>query len=84
MWELKYAPRIKKDLKGIPHKNRTQIKTSIEKLQQDPFAVSKQLRKHPIANYSLRVGVYRVLFDIDVSAKAIHILKIGHRRDIYR
>ena len=43
----------------------------------------KHLTNHPIADYRLRVGNYRVLFDVDWSKKEIHVLKIGHRRDVY-
>ena len=35
-------------------------------------------------SYRLRVGVYRVLYQIDDSERLVTVFAIGHRRDIYR
>jgi mRNA-degrading endonuclease RelE of RelBE toxin-antitoxin system len=34
--------------------------------------------------YRLRVGTYRVIYRFDVTKNEIHLLAVGHRRDIYR
>ena len=34
--------------------------------------------------YRLRVGDYRVIYTFDVSRNVIHLLAVGHRREIYR
>jgi len=84
MFEIIYAKSIKKDLKRISLSNRLQIKKAIEGLRDFPnLPQIKQLNVHPIADYRLRVGNYRVLFDVDWENKKIYILKIGHRRDVY-
>ncbi|RLB37864.1 MAG: hypothetical protein DRH12_13735 [Deltaproteobacteria bacterium] len=44
---------------------------------------NKTSNESSYCRYRLRVGNYRVLFDVDWSKKEIHILKIGHRRDVY-
>ena len=36
----------------------------------------KALKSHPLADYRLRVGDYRILFDVDWENKKIYILKI--------
>ena len=36
------------------------------------------------AQYRLRVGDYRIIYAFDVQRNEIHLLAIGHRRDIYR
>jgi len=43
----------------------------------------KKLSSHPLADYRLRIGEYRVLFDVSWDDKIIFVLKIGHRKDIY-
>ncbi|WP_293445030.1 type II toxin-antitoxin system RelE/ParE family toxin [Persephonella sp.] len=43
----------------------------------------KSLKSHSLVDYRLRVGDYRILFDVDWQNKIIYILKIGHRKDIY-
>jgi mRNA interferase RelE/StbE len=43
---------------------------------------AKKLRGN--VGYSLRVGVYRVLYDIDDAERKITIFRIKHRREAYR
>ena len=60
------------------------IKEGIEELANFPNITNiRHLKNHPIADYRLRIGNYRVLFDVDWEKKEIHILKIGHRKEVY-
>ena len=34
--------------------------------------------------HRLRVGDYRVLYDFDLSKGVLHLLAVGHRREVYR
>ena len=34
--------------------------------------------------WRIRVGAYRVLYEIDDAARAVTIYHVGHRRDVYR
>jgi mRNA interferase RelE/StbE len=34
--------------------------------------------------YRLRVGDYRVIYAVEMEADTIHLLAIGHRREVYR
>jgi len=73
-----------KDLRKTSKKNLPKIKMGIEELKNFPnISQIKHLKNHPIADYRLRIGNYRVLFDINWDKKEIYILKIGHRRDVY-
>ncbi len=36
------------------------------------------------SRYRLRVGDYRVIYTFDASQRVIHLLAVGHRREIYR
>ena len=84
MFEILYAKSVLKDLRRISKKNLIKIKQAIEELKQFPNLTQiKRLTNHPIAEYRLRVGDYRVLFDVDWDQKRIYILKIGHRKDVY-
>ena len=84
MFEIVYAKSVLKDLKKINKHNLSKIKAGIEELQNFPDLPNiKHLTNHSIADYRLRIGNYRVLFDVDWSYKRINILKIGHRKDIY-
>lgn len=84
MFEIKYAKSVKKDLSGIDRKHLEKIKNEIESLTEFPDVSNiKKLSAHPLADYRLRVGDYRVLFDVCRVEKVIFVLKIGHRKEIY-
>ncbi|GAB6888985.1 type II toxin-antitoxin system RelE/ParE family toxin [Desulfothermus okinawensis JCM 13304] len=84
MFKIIYAKGILKDLKKIAPQNLPKIKKGIEELQDFPNLTQiKHLTNHPLADFRLRIGNYRVLFDVTWENKEIYILKVGHRRDIY-
>ena len=84
MFKIIYAKSVIKDLRKIAPHNRSTIKEGIEELENFPnISQMRRLKNHPLADYRLRIGNYRVLFDVNWEQKEIYILKIGHRRDVY-
>ncbi|RMD68820.1 MAG: type II toxin-antitoxin system RelE/ParE family toxin [Gammaproteobacteria bacterium] len=66
MFEIVYAKSVMKDVRRIAPKNLLKIKRSIEELRNFPdLSQIKHLTDHPIAEYRLRVGNYRILLDVD-------------------
>ena len=84
MFKIVYAKSVLKDLRKTASYNLPKIKEGIEELRDFPnISQIRRLRDHPIADYRLRIGNYRVLFDVNWNEKEIYILKIGHRRNVY-
>ncbi len=74
---------VKRDIPALPKTMRIRIKTAIEKrLATRPESHGKPLKHTLHSLWSLRVGDYRVISRID--GDEVAILKIGHRRDVYR
>ena len=72
-FEVFYAKSVQKDIKNIDSKTKEKIKKSIEKLKDFPNITNiKSLKSHPLADYRLRVGDYRILFDVDWENKKVH------------
>jgi len=59
------------------------IALALEILKKDPYQ-GKILRHKLKGKYSLWVGIYRIIYAIEKQNITVYILKIGHRRDIYR
>ncbi|MBB1127058.1 type II toxin-antitoxin system RelE family toxin [Thiospirillum jenense] len=80
-YPLRFQSRAEKDLAGLPRKDQIHIIKGITALQNNLFGDIKKLKStHP--EYRLRVGDYRILFEIVDSIIIIH--RVGHRREIYR
>jgi len=83
-YKIVYAKFVVKDIKDIENRSLKKIKSEIEKLAQFPDIENiRKLTNHPVSDFRMKVGDYRVLFDVDNNERVIFILKIGHRREVY-
>lgn len=82
MYRILLTKRAVKDLGKLNEDVKLRIKEKFNLLLIDPTAISKKLSSTLIGTYRLRVGDYRVIFDIDDDK--VVILRIGHRKDIYK
>jgi mRNA interferase RelE/StbE len=73
-------PQHSKTWMNLPSKQRAQILRKIARMQHGLLGNIKRLREADSA-YRLRMGDYRVLFDIE--ADVIVVRRIGHRKNIY-
>ena len=80
IYQAEFKPRAIKDLKALPESMQRRIVARIELLQDDLAGDVKKLTNFT-PEYRLRVGKYRVLFEVE-GAKAI-IYRILHRKDAY-
>lgn len=69
-------------LKKLDKKTSEQILNSVEKLKERPEYFGKPLTG--IDLWELRVGDYRVLFELDRQSSEVRIVNIGHRKSIYK
>ena len=53
-------------------------------LLHDPYRVGRELRPELRGVYAARRGTYRVLYRIDDVRRAVTVIRIDHRRDVYR
>ncbi len=74
---------VEKTLENLPKKDATKIALAINSLQDDPF-LGKRLEGELLGFYSLRVWPYRIIYEIKKKELIIFIIKIGHRKDIYK
>ena len=81
---IEYENKAFKALMKIPEKERAFIKNAIDRLADDPMRKSnvKKLLNRP--GHRLRVGNFRVLFEMDSETKKILIISVGHRKKVYR
>ena len=83
----KYKIAIKKsaarELEEIPKKDLRKVVKRIQSLAQNPRSSGSQ-KLSAQQCYRVRQGDYRIVYSIDDKDSLIDIVKIGHRREIYR
>ena len=82
-YEIVLRKSVRKDLEPIPKRDVQRILADIADLANDPRP--PQSRKlSGSEKYRLRCGVYRVLYEIQDAVLIVCIVKVGHRREVYR
>ena len=81
-YQIIITKRAKKDIDKLDVVAKKRLKKALLKLGEEPIKLSKKLIDLKIGQYRYRIGDYRIIFDLD-SNKLI-ILRVGHRREIYR
>jgi mRNA interferase RelE/StbE len=76
-------PSAVKELERLPAKDRKRVASRIRSLAADPRPPGA-VRLSGHEKYRLRQGVYRILYSIDDRDVTVLVVKVGHRRDIYR
>ncbi len=85
---MKYRIEFKRSaaqaLKKIPRRDRIRIRDKIDSLCEDlpDRIITKMKGDNPF--HRTRVGDYRIIYEIQDEILLILVLKIGHRKDIYR
>lgn len=72
-----------KELGQVPPKDRRRIVARIQDLAQDPRPPGAE-KLSGQERYRIRQGDYRILYEIEDDILRIMVVRVGHRRDVYR
>ena len=79
---IKWTSGARKDILSLDKEVARRVLRKIESITDSPFRFLEPLRGHPY--YKLRVGDYRVIFDVNRESKSLIVVVVGHRKKIYR
>lgn len=84
MYEVQFAHSAAKEFRSLPGNIKHRIGTAIDSLCSNPRprGVRKLVGSEHL--YRIRVGQYRVVYEIDDEMQQIRITRVRHRREVYR
>ena len=83
-YELRIKNSAAKELEAVGLKaDRSRIVDRIRPLAEDPRPPGCE-KLSGLDRYRVRQGAYRILYEVDDDARRVTVVKIGHRRDVYR
>jgi mRNA interferase RelE/StbE len=82
-YRLIFRASVAKDLRGLPKADVTRILARIEQLAQDPRGAGCQ-KLSGQERYRVRQGDYRIVYEIRDDVLIVTVVKVGHRREVYR
>lgn len=83
LFEIKYDPRAEKELAKLDKPIARRLLDAIDRLAETPNPNNSKPLKGFTGIWRLRVGDYRVIYEIRDSELVILVVKIGHRREVY-
>jgi mRNA interferase RelE/StbE len=81
-YELIYTRRAENDIRKLEAAVRERIGKTLLRYREDPLKYAEKLSNPILGEYRFRIGDYRVIFDM--TEDVIIILRVGHRREIYK
>jgi mRNA interferase RelE/StbE len=82
-YELVFKKSVANDLRRLPQQDVRRILDRIRSLADDPRPFGCE-KLSGLERYRVRVGVYRVIYEIRDRILMVLIVKIAHRGDVYR
>jgi mRNA interferase RelE/StbE len=82
-YKILFKQSVAKDLRQIPDKDVQRILQRIDGLADDPRPAGAE-KLSGEEKYRIRQGRYRILYMIDDNVITVTVVKVGHRRDVYR
>ena len=82
-FSLVFKTSVATDLRGIPKKDVSRILQCFEALAENPRGKGCE-KLSGQERYRLRQGSYRIIYEIQDDVLVVIVVKVGHRRDVYR
>ena len=81
-YKLVYTCRADKDIQRLDKLIKSRVGKALIRYKEDPFQYAERLTDSTLGTYRFRVGDYRIIIDIEDTN--IVILRVGHRKEIYK
>jgi len=84
MYRLRLKRTAEADLDRLPGPIFERINERILALREEPRPAGVRKLQGDLEGWRIRVGDYRVVYQIDDSAQTVTVIRVRHRRDVYR
>ena len=82
-YELRFKNSVIKDLRALPRSDVAKVLERIDALRDDPRPPGSE-KLSTQERYRVRQGSYRILYEIEDQQVVVTVVKVGHRREVYR
>ena len=83
-YTITWRKSTKKDLRKIPEVDVLEILAAVEALAGNPFPIGSMKLSGTQDVHRIRVGKYRVIYDVMGKELVIEVIRVAHRKDVYR
>lgn len=85
-YSVRFVRSAKKEFDRLPAKLRTKVTEALALLSQHPYSELLNVKRLKSAShlYRIRLGDYRLVYEIRDDVLVVVVIKIGHRSDVYK
>lgn len=84
MYQVLIEKHAERNLKSLPHSLLKTIINHILSLRNNPWPVGVRKITGSKSDWRIRIGSYRVIYEIDDKAKVVKVFRVKHRKDVYK
>lgn len=84
LWRVVFAPAAAREYRALTQDVRRRLRPRLDELARDPHAGGARKLSGADDLYRLRVGDWRVVYQVRLSERLALVLRVRHRRDAYR
>ncbi len=84
MYTLLIKHSAERDLRGLPEAIFQRVNSKILALRDDPRPPGVGKLTSDLEGWRIRVGDYRIIYQVDDGAQVVTIVRVKHRREVYR
>jgi len=83
-YSLSFKPSVERDLDSLPKPLIARVLDRLDQLKSDPLSRQSTKLQGAERLYRIRIGDYRIVYEVDTAALQITIHYVRHRREVYR
>jgi len=82
MFKLLISVRARKELKKLKRLHQEAIVAALEEIKDEPLA-GKPLTRELTGRFSYKVGIFRIIYKVNLQNKTVRVISAGHRSMVY-
>jgi len=83
-FEIQWRRSTRRDIRSLPAQEVMRIVAAVEALAEEPFPHGAQKLTGSEHTFRIRVGDYRVVYEVVTAARMVEIQRVRHRKEVYR
>ena len=83
-FSIQWRNSTRKDIRSLPRQEVARIVAAVTQLANDPLPHGSQKLAGSERTYRIRVGDYRVVYEVFSDSKIVEVQRVRHRKDVYR
>jgi mRNA interferase RelE/StbE len=83
-YQIKFKSSAAKEFRKLPSEIKERIREALNQLTENPLPSGVIKLKGDEGLFRIRIGDYRIVYEIDDSVKLVRVTRVRHRKDVYR